>query len=176
MKSVHHITPLVSLIGVRVGFNRSIYSAPEEDANGEGSEVEVCINLFGTLDRDVVVSFFTTNGTATGNNSLCSSAPLGFLASLGIFLIAGGADFEEVLAVLTTIELTFGRTKREVATPGPLTETECIPLSFLSDDLVEDDETFTVHLVSDDPLVTLYPAWADVVIINNDREFIFYNK
>ena len=171
MKNVHRITSLVSLIGVRVGFDQTIYSEIEEDANGEGSEVEVCINLFGTPGRDVVVSIFTTNGTATGNNqvpvhlSLCSSS------ELSIMTITGGADYEEVLAVLTTVELTFGRTKRQTDTPGPLTETECIPLSFLSDDLVEDDETFTVHLVSDDPLVTLYPAWADVVIINNDREF-----
>ena len=97
--------------------------------------------------------------------SLCSSS------ELSIMTITGGADYEEVLAALTTVELTFGRTKRQTDTPGPLTETECIPLSFLSDDLVEDDETFTVHLVSDDPLVMLYPAWADVVIINNDREF-----
>ena len=58
------------LIGVRIGFDQTMYRELEEDANGEGSEVEVCIDVFGTLDRDVVVSLFTTNGTATGNNQV----------------------------------------------------------------------------------------------------------
>lgn len=88
--------------------------------------------------------------------------------------ITGGADYDEVLAQQTTIDLTFDRTKRNTAVAGPLTGTECVPVFFLSDSVLEDDETFTVQLTSSDPLVTLYPVSTNVVIINNDREFESY--
>ena len=163
-----HIQPLTSLIGVTVGFNQSLYSALEEDASGKGSVVEICIDLFGTLERSVMVAISTMNGTAIGTAVFpyILTFHQEFLPS-----IAGGADYDEVLALQTTIDLTFERTKRDTAVAGPLTETECVPLFILSDSVVEDDETFTVQLTSSDPLVMLYPASTNVVIINNDREF-----
>ena len=67
------------------------------------------------------------------------------------------------------MDVTFGRFKR--TTPGPLSEIECISLSFLSDNIVEDSETFTVQLNSTDPLVMLFPQSAEVVILDNDRKY-----
>lgn len=130
--------------------------------------MEVCINLFGTLERSVMVTFTTMNGTAIG--TAVFPYILIFHQELLLF-ITGGADYKEVLALQTTVDLTFGRTKRDTELTGPLTETECVPLFFLSDSMLEDNETFTVLLASNDPLVTLYPASTDVVIIDNDREF-----
>ena len=49
-----------------IGFNQSVYSAPEEDDSGSGSEVDVCICVTGELERAIVVSFTTKNGTAIG--------------------------------------------------------------------------------------------------------------
>ena len=51
---------------VIIGFNQSVYSAPEEDDSGSGSEVDVCICVTGELERAVVVSFTTRNGSAIG--------------------------------------------------------------------------------------------------------------
>ena len=40
--------------------------ALEEDDLGKGSEVIICINLYGKLDRNIIVTFSTENQTAIG--------------------------------------------------------------------------------------------------------------
>ena len=51
---------------MRVGFSQNAYSVVEEDENGNGNEVEICISLSGTLERDVAVYLTTSSGSATG--------------------------------------------------------------------------------------------------------------
>ena len=58
-----------------------------------------------------------------------------------------------------------GRVRRSV-----VSETQCISVFLLSDNLVENDEVFTVHLSTMDSSVNLSPDYADVVILNNDRK------
>ena len=83
---------------------------------------------------------------------------------------SGDVDYEQTLLLLTTVEFTFDRKKR--SNSGVQTDQQCITLSFLSDELVEDDEEFSVHLRTDDPLVRLSPAYATVIIGNNDRKSV----
>ena len=53
-----------------VGFERQIYSTPEEDGSGQGEQVEVCIFLSGAvLERNVAVSLETSNGSAIGTQA-----------------------------------------------------------------------------------------------------------
>ena len=50
------------LAGVTIGFEQTVYSATE----GVDASVEICAVLFaGTLEREAVVTFFTSDGTAT---------------------------------------------------------------------------------------------------------------
>ena len=67
------------------------------------------------------------------------------------------------------MDVTFNRYKR--TTQGPLSKTECISLSFLSDNIVEENETFNIQLNSTDPLVMLFPQSAEVIILDNDRKY-----
>ena len=52
---------------MRVGFSQNEYSVVEDDGNGNGNEVEICINLSGTLERDVTVYLTTSSGSAIGD-------------------------------------------------------------------------------------------------------------
>lgn len=68
---------------------------------------------------------------------------------------------------LTTVQFVFeGRRKRS----DTYDDQQCITLSFLSDTLVEDAESFSVLLSTDDPVVMLNPPSAEVIILNNDRK------
>ena len=54
--------PLTILLGVIIGFEQTVYSATE----GVDASVEICAVLFaGTLEREAVVTFSTSDGTAT---------------------------------------------------------------------------------------------------------------
>ena len=55
---------------LRIGFNQTQYSAPEEDSSSVASIVRVCINLFGTLERNVIATLSTMSGTAIGKQLL----------------------------------------------------------------------------------------------------------
>lgn len=49
-----------------VGFSQLTYSMMEEDESGDGSVVEVCLVLTGGLQRRILVSISTMNGSAAG--------------------------------------------------------------------------------------------------------------
>ena len=51
---------------MRVGFSQDAYAVVEEDASGNGNEVEISIILSGTLERDIVVYLTTASGSAIG--------------------------------------------------------------------------------------------------------------
>ena len=79
-------------------------------------------------------------------------------------------DYNEVLASLMTIEVTFGgsRKRREVDE----SMTRCVNISIIADNIVENDETFTVTLSTEDPDVVLNPQNAIVIIETNDCKFL----
>lgn len=76
-----------------------------------------------------------------------------------------------------TISLTFNeggakRRKRSISVPS------CFDVTFLPDDLVEFDETFELHLSTNDPDIDLYPNATTITITNNDcmlTKFVQYS-
>ena len=73
-------------------------------------------------------------------------------------------DYNEILAQLITVELIFeSQRKRSVGS-----NEQCVNVTILSDDIVEDDEVFYAVLSTDDPVVMLYPNVTEITIINND--------
>ena len=54
---------------VTIGFNQTVYMASEEDDYREGSKVDISINLYGELDRNIIVIISTENGSAIGKSS-----------------------------------------------------------------------------------------------------------
>ena len=56
-----------SQIAVTFGFTQTMYQVPEEDSEGNGYVVEVCVELLsGELDREVVVALADLDGSAVG--------------------------------------------------------------------------------------------------------------
>ena len=45
---------------------------------------------------------------------------------------------------------------------------QCVPIEIVGDVLIENDESFTVTLTTEDPLVTVTSADASVTILNDD--------
>ena len=66
LKRVEHQYVYNYFTVVTIGFNQTTYMALEEDDFGRGSEVTICINLHGELDRNIIVTFSTINQTAIG--------------------------------------------------------------------------------------------------------------
>ncbi|CAI8042439.1 hypothetical protein GBAR_LOCUS23568, partial [Geodia barretti] len=126
---------------VRIGFSQIVYQVEEEDENGEGSIVEICVEA-GDLDRDVNVYVTTSSQTAIA-----------------------GEDYSDVLAELRVLKFKFQRRRRFI---GSITEEQCFNVTILSDPFVEEDEVFLVQLSTDDSGVVLSPEEAEVVILNND--------
>lgn len=52
---------------VTIGFSQVSYEVEEEDENGDGNTVEICINRIGYLERSVTVYLSTIDGSAEGN-------------------------------------------------------------------------------------------------------------
>ena len=51
-----------------------MYSVEEDDDNGNGNVVEVCVEVFGELDRDVAVTLSTSSQTAIGTKVIYSKS------------------------------------------------------------------------------------------------------
>jgi len=83
-------------------------------------------------------------------------------------IIIGGIDYEEVLQVLTTVDLTFdpARNRRSTESVNNL----CANILLIPDELVEDEEYFLVELSTDDSGVILFPQNKTIFIANNDRK------
>ena len=54
------------LTAVTIGFSQSVYSVEEEDENGDGNVLEICVQA-GELDRNVDVYVTTRTQTAIGD-------------------------------------------------------------------------------------------------------------
>jgi len=70
-----HISPLTPNPDVNIGFAQMAYTTPEEDPNGQGSTVQVCIVLMGALDDDVEVVLTTMSGSAIGDTIMLHIFP-----------------------------------------------------------------------------------------------------
>ena len=62
-----HLSPLTHNPAVNIGFAQTAYTMSEEDLNGQGSTVQVCIILMGALGDDVEVVLTTMSGSAIGD-------------------------------------------------------------------------------------------------------------
>ena len=61
-----YATFLVNAV-VTIGFIQAVYSVPEEDGSGEGTMVEVCLDVSsGQIDRTVIVTMSAADGSAIG--------------------------------------------------------------------------------------------------------------
>ena len=140
----------------------------EEDENGEGSILEICVEA-GELDRDVDVYVTTSSQTAIGetDSHRVEIFHSSFVTS------AAGEDYSDVLAELRVLKFKFQRRRRFI---GSITEEQCFNVTILSDPFVEEDEVFLVQLSTDDSGVVLSPEEAEVVIVNNDCEFFYHNS
>lgn len=151
---------------ITIGFNQTVYSVYEEDENGVGSILEICVQVFGELDRDVDVFVTTSSRTAIGNILLHTVQFTQTYSLLCSFTPTAGLDYSDILAELRILKFKFQRRKRR----NGFTDEQCFTVSILSDILVEDNEVFLVELSTDDSAVMLNPEEAEVVIINNDSE------
>ena len=89
--------------------------------------------------------------------------------------VTGGADYIEFLEVVTTLEFLFsGNRRRRRAALGD--EMQCVPVSVIGDERVENDEDFFLTLTTDDPDIILLPDEARVTIKNDDGMFIHTSR
>ena len=57
---------IATLAAVRIGFTQEEYYVDEEDEFGNNGEVEICVTIYGELQRSVTVYVTTRSGTAIG--------------------------------------------------------------------------------------------------------------
>ena len=89
--------------------------------------------------------------------------------------VTGGADYIEFLEVVTTLEFLFsGNRRRRRAALGD--EMQCVPVSVIGDERVENDEDFFLTLTTDDPDIILLPDEARVIIKNDDGMLIHTSR
>ena len=109
----------------------------------------------------------------------------------------GGVDYVDIIQQSMSLDFTFDSSRKKVVKtlsfqgcakallltlPPPLlsppfkrspaSSQQCTTISFISDDLVEDDETFHLLLNTTDERVMLYPATATVTITSNDGQLL----
>ena len=129
-------------------------------------------SIHSRIDSSMIIMIMTsTRAQDTLHCTLASKELIYTNRSHSILLLSvcsGDVDYEQTLLLLTTVEFTFNRRKRS----NSGVQQQCITLSFMSDELVEDDEEFSVHLHTDDPRVRLDPVYATVIIGNNDRKSV----
>ena len=128
------------------------------------SFVTVCVFLTGQTERDILVTMTTVQGTAQGmslhdllyirwhEESQCVPHP-----SLLYYLVSPTdlSDFTRI-----TAELTFQAT----------VALQCSSISIVDDNILENDEVFSVQLSTLDPDVNVTRSTATVTIVNNDGE------
>ena len=135
---------------VTVGFNRAAYSA-SEDAGGVSITVSV---QNGALDRDVIVTLSTVNGTAMCKFQYGTQSQLAFISPTFSYCIAG----EEYTTVSTSV--TFNAS----------TSTQRVNIPILDNEIVAGSTMFSVSLTSADPAAILNPASANITIEDDDSE------
>ena len=135
---------------VTIGFSREAYSVSEE-----AGSVSVTLSIQnGNLDRDLITTLSTVNGTA-----LCEYLKLLYLNGwfhyqcVHCLISPAGVDYEAV-----TTNLTFSVS----------TQTQVVTLPILDDLIVENYETFGVTLTTFDTAATLRSQTNSVTIRDNN--------
>ena len=150
---VHIILRCAAFISaaITIGFERTMYIVDE------GGQTEVCaILISGTLEKEVLVSVDSSDGTANGTQPQPHIQTNYIIDTDALFLfILVGADYN---AVAETLTFDAG------------TSRACFNTSALQDELLEDDEDYSLTLTSDEPGLTLAPDVATVTIPDDDRE------
>ena len=134
---------------VTIGFNPATYSVRED-----AGSVSVTLSVQDeTLDRDVIVTMTTMNGTAMRESQKeLIIIPLSLLA----FLISpAGMQYTHVPAnIIFNADIS----------------TQMVTIPILDNIIVADPMSFSVVLTSADSAVVLHPATADVTIEDDDSE------
>lgn len=147
---MHHPTLAA---GVVIGVQFPSYTVPESIGS-----VEVCATLVsGSLERTVVVTLSTSDGTATGQELFY------FVECFSIFCFcfADPADYQSI-----EVELFFNET----------VSLSCTRIPIEDDSILEDLEFFNVNLTSGDPDVTFMPPMAPVFIVDDDEVTIGFEE
>ena len=134
---------------VTIGFRSTTYSG-SEDADSVSVTVSV---QAGTLDRNVIVTLSTINGTAMCKFQSETQQQLVYFSHF-LICIAG----EEYIPVSTNV--TFNAS----------TPTQTVKIPILDNEIVADSTMFSVSLTSADPAAILNPASADIIIEDDDSE------
>ena len=136
-----------------IGFDAATYTFNETDGT-VSRPVRVSVQGSNTLERDVVVTVQTADGTATGGLSFIHRDIVDVLFM--IFLPPPIAtDYTSVTIVLT---FNADNTNRTVMIP------------IVGDNVVEGTESFTVSLMTGDGAVTLGPQTTTVTIQDDDSK------
>ena len=135
---------------VTIGFNKTAYSVSED-----AGSVSVTLSVqTGGLDRDVIVTLSTVNGTALCKIKYETQSHLAFISTTSCICIAG----EEYTPVFTNV--TFNAS----------TPTQIVNIPILDNEIVAGSTMFSVSLTSADPAAILNPASADITIEDEDSE------
>ena len=79
-----------------------------------------------------------------------------------------GEDYVDFTQIITTIDLTF---ESNIAKRDTVSNEQCVPVTILADDCIEEDEFFTLSLDADDEGVVLFPNTTIINIVDNDCKF-----
>ena len=142
---------------VTIGFDPDDYTVNETD----GSVTLMVRLISGVLERDVIVNFETTPGSATPTGSL-KKINLKYNVRLHKMCILVPADYERTVRLLTF---------------SPTVNVNPVPVTIFNDNIHEDSERFFGNLAAaaDQPAI-LNPSTAVVTIIDdNDRKVLCCN-
>ena len=151
---LHFVCFLISLPSavVIIGFDATAYTFTETDSTVSRS-VSVSAQGSTTLARDVVVTVWTMDGTATGGALIHRHCTC--VIHVLSFFPPAPSDYTTV-----SMDLTFNA--------GNTNQTVMIPIT--GDTMVESTESFTVSLVSADSAVILNSSTTTVTIKDDDSE------
>lgn len=139
----------------------------EQDAytvNETNGSVTVCVRLEGDLERSVIVNLTTLSDTAQGEYSaqgvldvLCIYTEIFILVNLFCTVLLSqctdGLDFTSVQMSLIFVQGT---------------TIQCMEIPIMDDIVLEDDESFSVSLSTNDGAVNILQDQAVVTITDND--------
>lgn len=124
---------------VIVGLTQEVYLARESDGS-----VGICVNLSGTLEREVAVWLSTVDNIDQRSN-LSRNA-----------LATPAEDYLSLSTILTFTD----------------EEVMCCNISLLEDLVIEDSESFTVSIVSNDTALVTAVNEAEVSLLDSTSKFI----
>ena len=113
----------------------------------------MCVTLTGEIGTSITLQLTTSNDTATCNvphNSRCT-----YIVQVKCFFLTAGEDYTHIDEELVIL-------------PGQQESEHCMMVNILNDTILENNETFTISLKSDEIGVNITLSEATVSIIDND--------